>query len=479
MPTPTPATLAGIAAALDKLFAFIGPFDYNPDGIEYPDQDPSAYGQSLFHLLMWNWTGSNGPRNSGGLPDSLLNWSSEQELTGGLSDLRARFAEFTRLMFRITRVEAGSTTTQVKTAYGFDTPRVGERVVVVPFNLFDAGPQNGAAYISFTGIDGSVRTVAAVSALDPVSATQTVTLDAALPTPPAINSFLVAFSPGLGGSGGGSGSGGGDGTLTEGERLLVAQAVRGALVDGASAGNLLAIDATGHVSAVVDMESAEALALAVNGDTGATTPEVVEAAVAPLSTAVGAVKAKTDLLPAAAPGAATGLARTQDVQTSVTVSGGFLPSDRDTLDGIAGDYQRRGDPVTLPPAPAGYGGSGQQIVRGVIRVAEADGTPVERLDYVAGDTGPALLVQLQDEAGAPVDLTGADVTFHLRESLADAPLSPAGVLTVVSPAQGLIRYDWGGTDLSTPGKYKARFRRTLGAQKATSAFFWVIVDEAP
>jgi hypothetical protein len=479
MPTPTPATLAGIAAALDKLFALIGPFDYNIDGIEYPDWDPSAVGTSLFHLLMWNWTGSNVPQSAGGLPNSLQAWGPEQEFTAGLFDLRTRFAQVTKLLFRRNRIAAGSTTTQVKIDAFFDTPRVGERVVVVPFDLFTAEVQTNAAFTSFNAIDGTVRTVAAVSAVDPFTSTQVVTLDAALPSAPAINSFLVAFSPGLGGSGGGSGSGGGDGTLTEGERLLVAQAVRGALVDGASAGNLLAIDATGHVSAVVDMESAEALALAVNGDTGATTPEVVEAAVAPLSTAVGAVKAKTDLLPAAAPGAATGLARTQDVQTSVTVSGGFLPSDRDTLDGIAGDYQRRGDPVTLPPAPAGYGGSGQQIVRGVIRVAEADGTPVERLDYVAGDTGPALLVQLQDEAGAPVDLTGADVTFHLRESLADAPLSPAGVLTVVSPAQGLIRYDWGGTDLSTPGKYKARFRRTLGAQKATSAFFWVIVDEAP
>jgi len=79
------------------------------------------------------------------------------------------------------------------------------------------------------------------------------------------------------------------------------------------------------------------------------------------------------------------------------------------------------------------------------------------------DTSPAMLATLQDADANAINLTGTTVRFHMRQIgskqiLVDAPA------VVVTPLEGLVRYDWIAADTANIGAYQAEFEVTYGDQ---------------
>ena len=76
-----------------------------------------------------------------------------------------------------------------------------------------------------------------------------------------------------------------------------------------------------------------------------------------------------------------------------------------------------------------------------------------------GDTGKPIRAQLRDVAG-PVDLTGCNVRFLMREvgdtvNFIDQPA------TLVNAPTGEVKYEWQTGNLSNVGEYNAEFEVTL------------------
>lgn len=75
------------------------------------------------------------------------------------------------------------------------------------------------------------------------------------------------------------------------------------------------------------------------------------------------------------------------------------------------------------------------------------------------DTSPAMLATLQDANGSAVSLVGASVRFHMRSVNGGNPVVDAAA-TIVTPASGLVRYNWLAADTNTVGTYQAEFEVT-------------------
>jgi hypothetical protein len=75
------------------------------------------------------------------------------------------------------------------------------------------------------------------------------------------------------------------------------------------------------------------------------------------------------------------------------------------------------------------------------------------------DTSPAMLAKLQDGEENTINLAGTSVRFHMRkngakENVVDAPA------VVISAPDGLVRYNWVGSDTAEVGSYLAEFEVT-------------------
>jgi hypothetical protein len=79
------------------------------------------------------------------------------------------------------------------------------------------------------------------------------------------------------------------------------------------------------------------------------------------------------------------------------------------------------------------------------------------------DTMPYLEATLSDDNG-PVDLTGASVKLAMKPlarcgQTSALKFKKAGV--VVTPASGVVRYQWGAGDTDTAGNFQAEFEVTF------------------
>jgi hypothetical protein len=74
------------------------------------------------------------------------------------------------------------------------------------------------------------------------------------------------------------------------------------------------------------------------------------------------------------------------------------------------------------------------------------------------DTSPSLQATLKDAALDPINLTGATVRLHMKS--VDGTIKIDQPMTVVTPLQGLIRYDWQAGDSDTVGTYYVEFEVT-------------------
>lgn len=75
------------------------------------------------------------------------------------------------------------------------------------------------------------------------------------------------------------------------------------------------------------------------------------------------------------------------------------------------------------------------------------------------DTSPAMLATLQDADGNAVNVTGATVRFHMR-AVGSTQVVVDEAATIVTPLDGLVRYDWQAADTDTIGSYQAEFEVT-------------------
>ncbi len=75
------------------------------------------------------------------------------------------------------------------------------------------------------------------------------------------------------------------------------------------------------------------------------------------------------------------------------------------------------------------------------------------------DTSPALRGTVKDGNGDPVDLTGATVHFHMRDTSGNVVIdAPA---TIITPAEGVLEYVWATGDTEAAGIFKAEFEVTF------------------
>ena len=76
-----------------------------------------------------------------------------------------------------------------------------------------------------------------------------------------------------------------------------------------------------------------------------------------------------------------------------------------------------------------------------------------------GDTEPSIQATLKGASGAAINLTGASVKLLLQHRITGAWLS--FVCTLVTPTEGIVRYDWLTTDVTQSGRWDAEFEVTF------------------
>lgn len=75
-----------------------------------------------------------------------------------------------------------------------------------------------------------------------------------------------------------------------------------------------------------------------------------------------------------------------------------------------------------------------------------------------GDTVPSMRRQLMGGDGVPVDVTGADVVFNMKDYRGvEVSRAPA---VIVDALQGIVQYNWSETDTLSVGKFCAEFEVT-------------------
>lgn len=82
-----------------------------------------------------------------------------------------------------------------------------------------------------------------------------------------------------------------------------------------------------------------------------------------------------------------------------------------------------------------------------------------RFNYKKGDRLPLLDVILENTDESEVNLTGCTVKFIMK-LLGGTTAKVDAAATVMSAADGEVRYSWGATDLDTVGIYRGEFEVT-------------------
>ena len=78
------------------------------------------------------------------------------------------------------------------------------------------------------------------------------------------------------------------------------------------------------------------------------------------------------------------------------------------------------------------------------------------------DTGKPIEGILRDGFGAPVDITGATVVFHMRLAPAGAVKVTGGSMGAVGSAtNGRVKYSFSASDVDTPGTYEGEVQATF------------------
>jgi hypothetical protein len=79
------------------------------------------------------------------------------------------------------------------------------------------------------------------------------------------------------------------------------------------------------------------------------------------------------------------------------------------------------------------------------------------------DTLPSIQEQLT-LGGLPFDITAATVKFHLKPAVGGT-VKVNATATIVTPASGVVRYDWVVADTDTTGDFLREWEVTTGSGK--------------
>ena len=126
-------------------------------------------------------------------------------------------------------------------------------------------------------------------------------------------------------------------------------------------------------------------------------------------------------------------------------------SSEDTLHAISDQIDTVHDAVTIPNVGS--------IYPMAIGMSVPDGTD-SALTLKAGDTSPALLVQVLDARRKPVNVTDADAVFTMVNESGEVVLDQE-TATIVSGPNGQVAYTWTDGDTDTAGSYRAEFTITV------------------
>ena len=77
------------------------------------------------------------------------------------------------------------------------------------------------------------------------------------------------------------------------------------------------------------------------------------------------------------------------------------------------------------------------------------------------DTGSPITRDLKDAFGAPVNVTGASVTFSMRVKPAGTVKVDGAAATIVSAGIGRVRYTFSASDTNTADEYESEFECTF------------------
>lgn len=85
-----------------------------------------------------------------------------------------------------------------------------------------------------------------------------------------------------------------------------------------------------------------------------------------------------------------------------------------------------------------------------------------RVYYKRLDRFPSLTATIKDANGDAVDLTNAtDVKFWLKNAQTGEVKINGAAADFLNPrTSGKVKYNWGATDLDTPGEWEAEFKLT-------------------
>ena len=79
----------------------------------------------------------------------------------------------------------------------------------------------------------------------------------------------------------------------------------------------------------------------------------------------------------------------------------------------------------------------------------------------SGDTRPSIQATLTGADGSVAVLTGATARFKMRP-VGGGALKVDAAAVIVTPASGVVRYDWVAADTDTPGQFYAEWECDFG-----------------
>lgn len=92
---------------------------------------------------------------------------------------------------------------------------------------------------------------------------------------------------------------------------------------------------------------------------------------------------------------------------------------------------------------------------------------------------PSQTITWTDADGVAIDLTGATITATITDRATGASRSADGVFTLVTPASGIFRWDYGTTDVGTAGTFLVQFSAAFGSNPTpakTRRQSWIVYE---